>query len=109
CMKRIKKWCRTYDEMGCFTYKDKPRSGRPRKLTDEMINDVVQWRTCSETATTKQKTNPECAALLSEKYEVGVCRETIGNYVKEKGFRYGTRFVSPPLTDEHNKQRLRYA
>src|SRR5581483_9241377 len=65
CMKRIKKWCRTYDEMGCFTYKDKPRSGRPRKLTDEMINDVVQWRTCSETATTKQKTNPECAALLS--------------------------------------------
>jgi hypothetical protein len=85
-------------------FKDKPRSGRPCKLTDRDRRHVIETLRKSKVKTA-EAVRKEAATYLN----IRVCRKTIAKVFKEAGFVCRVKRKKPLLTKKHKQARLAWA
>src|SRR5690349_19495866 len=86
------------------SFKDRPRSGRPRKLTERnkrLISKLLKKKE-TRTATTIAKS-------LKTHNNINVCRRTVSNALKTMGYSCRIKKKKPKLTEKHKKARLEWA
>ena len=86
------------------TVEDRPRSGRPRKLTTNDNKSIGQWlrRNNEVTAT-------EIAQKLHQKRGQSVSPSTVRRQLHRLGYRSTLPRGTPMLTEEHKRARVRWA
>jgi transposase len=98
----IQKICKTVRETNSF--KDRPRKGRPPKMTEREKRKAVlllkQKKATTATAIQKE---------LAANYDVSVCSKTVSRVLKEFGFVARIKKKKPKLTTAHKKARLAWA
>ena len=98
----IQKIFRTVKQTNSF--KDRPRSGRPPKLSDRNNRTIVRMLKNKETQTA---TNISKALKTSHKIEVS--RFTVARALKSLGYACRIKKKKPKLTEKHKKARLAFA
>jgi transposase len=98
----IQKINRTVKQTNSF--KDRPRSGRPRKLSDRNNRTIVRMlkKKETQTATTISK-------ALKSSHNIEVSRFTVARALKSHGYACRIKKKKPKLTERHKKARLAFA
>jgi len=100
--KNCRNICKRVKETG--TFKDKPRSGRPSKLTDRDRRHIVGiLRKSNEKSV--EAVRKEAATIINTK----VCHNTIAKVLKESGYVCRVKKKKPLLTKKHKEKRLTWA
>jgi len=86
------------------SFKDKPRTGRPPKLTERNKRTTVRLmkKKDASTATAVSK-------VLKTSHNVNVSRQTVSRAFKSFGFSCRIKKKKPKLTEKHKKTRLAWA
>jgi transposase len=103
CSKRtVQRQLKRFKETGCFN--DKTRSGRNKKLTPEIEEQIVAW-----IEEDRRNSAPKLKALVLDKFNVDVNERSIGLLLKKLGY-FGGVCARKPLFREINKaKRLAFA
>ena len=86
------------------SFKDRPRSGRPRKLTDRNKRAIVKMinKTQATTATA-------IAKALKTELNIQVSHDTVSRALKSVGYACRVKQKKPKLTEKHKRNRLAFA
>ena len=105
-MKKEARWVHRlqirFDELG--TFKDRPRTGQPRKFSDEDRSALVRKVKGKERMSTRKT-----ARLFKTRGHGTVGRETIRQELKSSGLFPHRKRKVPRLTDEQKKRRVTFA
>lgn len=98
----IQKINRTVKQTNSF--KDRPRSGRPPKLSDRNNRTIVRMLKKKET-----QTATSISKALKTSHNIQVSRKTVARSLKLSGYACRIKKKKPKLTDKHKKARLAFA
>lgn len=97
----VRYWIRRYQEVG--DVEEAPRSGRPRKTTEEQDETILELLEENREAVVKD------IHSKAKKRRIQVSPSTVRRRLVEAGMEYGTPMVKPLLTDQHRQRRLAWA
>jgi transposase len=86
------------------SFKDRPRKGRPRKLTDRNKRAAVKMLKKKEATTATA-----ISKALKSSHNIQVSRKTVARALKSCGYACRIKKKKPRLTDKHKKARLAFA
>ena len=89
---------------GQGTIEDRPRSGRPRKITSNDHIALGQWIRRNNEITSK-----ELAQKLLDNRGLGVCRRTVQRELKRLGYKSTLPYSTPMLTQDQKDVRVQWA
>jgi transposase len=100
--KSCRRICKRVKETGSF--KDKPHTGRPSKLTDRDRRHIV-----GILRNNKEKNAEAIRKEAAATFNVKLCRNSIAKVLKESGYVCRVKKKKPLLTKRHKQQRLAWA
>jgi transposase len=86
------------------SFKDRPRCGRPPKLTDRNKRTIVRMLKKKETSTATA-----ISKALRTPHQIEVSPDTVGRALKSLGYACRIKKKKPKLTEKHKKARLAFA
>ena|SRR5688572_1917611 len=86
------------------SFKDRPRTGRPPKLTDRNCRSIGRMVKKKETSTATAITK-----ALKTSHNINVSRQTVSRSLKSMGYACRIKKKKPKLTERHKKARLAFA
>jgi transposase len=86
------------------TYLDKEKTGRPRKITEEVGNQILSW-----IEEDRRNTSSKLSSLVKEKFSVDVGERAIRIFLTNKGYFGGVCARKPLLRDQNKANRLAFA
>lgn len=98
----VHKWKKTYNMIG--NVERKRGSGRKCNLSPRIKRRIVRWL-----VTEKCETATDIKRLLQNEENIVVSRQTVSRALKTMGMRAVTKKKKPYLSEDHKKQRLKFA
>jgi transposase len=98
----IARWWRRYKETGGVD--DAPRSGRPHKLDNAQVKEVVRYLKRPATSSLRKT-----AKRMKIDHDVDISDYTVARTAKLQGLHYRLRKKKPRLSEEDKKARLHFA
>ena len=109
CLPTVRFWIRRFDDLGPDGLYDRPRSGRPRKITDEvrgMVVQLIQEDPQQEGNMATFWTVAMLALALTRKLKVTLSLSTLRETLHQMGLRWGRpRLAMPAKVDPEKAQK----
>lgn len=98
----LRDWVHRFNAEGPAGLVDKPRSGRPARLSDEQLQNldaVVEAGPDLETDGVVRWRCVDRRRVIAEKYSIELCERSVGRILKERGFRHVSVRPQHPKSD----------
>ena len=82
CRQSVSTWIRAWDRAGLLSLIDKPRSGRPRKLSPPEEVEAIQW------IKDEPRSINQVIAKINDKFGVQISKDTIRRLCKKAGLAW---------------------
>jgi transposase len=103
CSKRtVQRQLKSFKETSSFL--DKQKQGRPKKMSEEIEQQVVAW-----IEEDRRNTTAKLRKLVQEHFGVIICESSIRNVLKKKGYFGGVCARKPLLREQNKAKRLAFA
>jgi transposase len=98
----LRDWVHRFNAEGPAGLVDKPRSGRPARLSEDQLQDLDAIVGAGPDLETDGVVRWRCVDLqrvIAEKYSVDLCERSVGRILKDRGFRHVSVRPQHPKSD----------